>query len=141
MIVRQNPEQGSSLIESLILGIMILLPIAFMVVEFGEIQRASIGVSAASREAGRAFVTSKTNGEAESRARLAANSVMSIHRLDPSRVTVRITGELKRGSEVRVEVIYRTHEVPVPLLGAIPAITLRSDHVEMVDRHRSIESW
>lgn len=135
----EGAEQGSSLIESLILGILILLPIAFMVVEFGEIQRASIGVSAASREAGRAFVTSRSAGEAESRARAAANSVMSIHRLDPSRTTVSIAGELKRGTEVRVEVTYRTPKVPVPLLGAIPAMTLRSAHVEMVDRHRSIE--
>lgn len=139
MIRHQDSEQGSSLIESLILGILILLPIAFMVVEFGEIQRAAIGVSAASREAGRAFVTSRSNSEAESRARAAANSVMSIHRLDPSRATVSIAGELKRGSEVRVEVTYRTPEVPLPLLGAIPAMTLRSSHIETVDRHRSIE--
>ncbi|RIK09169.1 MAG: pilus assembly protein TadE [Acidobacteria bacterium] len=139
MTRRQRSERGSSLVESLILGILLLLPVSFMVVEFGEIQRAAIGVSAASREAGRAFVTSRTTGEAESRARKAAGSVIAGHHLDSSRATVRIAGELKRGSEVRVEVAYRTPEVPVPLLGSIPGLTLQSAHVEIVDRHRSIE--
>lgn len=139
MTRHRQSDRGSSLIESLILGVLTLLPVAFMVVEFGVIQRASIGVSAASREAGRTFVTARTTGEAESRARAAADSVMAIHRLDPSRATVRIAGELKRGSEVRVEVAYRTPEVPVPIFGAIPAMTLSSVHVETVDRHRSIE--
>lgn len=132
-------DRGGSLIESLLLGVVLLLPIAFVVVEFGEIQRAAIGISAASREGGRAFVTASSPSEANERAELAIRRVLSLHRLDPGRSVVSIDGRLTRGGEVRVHVEYRTPKVPVPLIGEIPGITLRSAHLEQVDRHRWIK--
>lgn len=134
----RHSDEGSSMIESLLLTVLMILPLAFAVVAFGSLQRAAIAVNSAAREAGRAFTTSSDPGDAAGRATRAANSVLRSHGLSPGASWVNVEGSLVRGGVVRVEVRYRSRVIEIPLLTDLGPVEIRSTHVEVVDRHRSI---
>lgn len=136
---RKEFETGSSLVESLLIGLFTLVPIVFIVIEVGFVQRAAIATAVAAREAGRSFVTAPAPSDALGRAEAVAHQIITLHQLEPAKVSVLVDGELKRGSQVAVEVAYVTPAVPVPLIGSIPGFKVSSRHVEQVDRHRSIQ--
>jgi Flp pilus assembly protein TadG len=65
-------EQGSALVEFVFLSIVLLIPLVYLVLSLGRLQAGAYAVSAAAREAGRAFVTSEQPDAAPARARAAA---------------------------------------------------------------------
>ncbi len=65
-------EQGSAVVEFVFLSIVLLIPLVYLVLTLGQLQAGSYAVSAAAREAARAFVTSEAQGSANARAEAAA---------------------------------------------------------------------
>jgi Flp pilus assembly protein TadG len=68
----RREEQGSALVEFVFLSIVLLIPLVYLVLSLGRLQAGSYAVSAAAREAGRAFVTADA-AEAAARAEAAAS--------------------------------------------------------------------
>lgn len=136
-------DDGAAIIEFCFLGLLLLVPIAYVVITAFSVQAASYAVAAATREAGRAFATT-VDGEPQLRATQAAAVAMSDHGLDlaPGALAVRCTAEpcLTPGAVLHTTM---TVQVPLPLLpdvlaGAVPAsIRVEGTHVEYVDRFRS----
>lgn len=131
-------DKGSAVVESLILSVLTILPIAYAVVALGSIQRDAIAVSTAAREAGRAFVTAPNGTTASSKATSVAKAVLVDNGLDAGASQVTVLGNLTRGEGVSVTVAYSVHAFDVPLLGSFGPVTLSSTHFEVVDRHRSV---
>lgn len=65
-------DEGRAILEFIFLGVLLLLPLTYLVLTAARIQAASFSASLAGREAGRAFVTAPDDGEAFGRARAAA---------------------------------------------------------------------
>ena len=65
-------DEGRAIVEFVFVGVLLLVPLVYLVMVVGQLQAASFAVSAASREAGRAFTTSPTDVQAGPRARVAA---------------------------------------------------------------------
>lgn len=131
-------ERGSALIEFIWLGLILLIPVVYVLISVFSVQSASYGVSAASRAAGRAFVLSPDQQAGYLRADRAAGIALSDQGVDRGQVDVRISCApdpdrcLSPGSVVTVVV---TASRPLPLtpdfLGrARPAITVDSTHTE-----------
>ncbi|GAA2153277.1 pilus assembly protein [Humibacillus xanthopallidus] len=59
--------------EFIFLGVLLLLPLVYLVLTVARLQAASFSASLAGREAGRAFVTGASDGEALGRASSAAS--------------------------------------------------------------------
>ena len=53
--MRRRDERGSALVELTWLGILLIVPMLWIVMSVFEVQRGAFGVSAAARAAGRAF--------------------------------------------------------------------------------------
>lgn len=70
--VRWRLERGSALVEFVSLGVLFILPLVWLMLVVFEIQKGMYGVTAAAREAGRAFVLAPNEGAAAARAREAA---------------------------------------------------------------------
>ena len=64
----RKPDQGSAVIEFIMLGVLLLLPVAYLVLVLGRIQAATFAADGAAREAARAFVTAENDAEGEERA-------------------------------------------------------------------------
>lgn len=88
---RQRDERGSALIELTWLGILLLIPMLWIVMTVFEVQRGAFGVSAAARAAGRAYALAPSDAEGQRRAEQVARRALSDQGLDGAPLDVRVT--------------------------------------------------
>ena len=136
-------DQGRAIVEFLVVGMILLVPVVYFVVTLSRVQAAAFAVSTASREAGRAFTTAVDEDGAYARAQSAAR--ISFEDFDfaaDGDVALRCDGSPCLRPEGRVEAV-ATVNVRLPLVpdlisGAIPAVLpVSATHVATVDRFRS----
>lgn len=65
-------DDGRAILEFVFLGVLLLLPMTYLVLTAARVQAASFAASLAGREAGRAFVTAASDGDGRARAQAAA---------------------------------------------------------------------
>jgi hypothetical protein len=68
-----STDEGRAIVEFIFLGVLLLLPLVYLVLTAARLQAASFSASLAGREAGRAFVTGSSDGEGLARAQSAAS--------------------------------------------------------------------
>lgn len=138
-----HSERGSMTVEVAFLLVLLVVPLFYLVATLGRAQAGAYAVTAAAREAGRAFVTAADAESASARAQVAAELVLHAHGFEAGAGTVSLgcpDGScLTPGGRVVVET---TIEVPLPLVpdfmrATVPAsIGLSAQHVESVDEYR-----
>ena len=131
----QRDEAGSAIVEFVWLGLLMLVPLVYILLAVFDAQRASYATSAAARSAGRAFVTAPNQATAYDRAQNAARLAFADQGIagDP-RLVIRCRPNpnacLAPGSMVEAEV--RT-SVALPLIPSAlgkqaPSISVRATH-------------
>lgn len=136
---RPLSDRGSAAVEIILLSVVLLPPLVYLAVALGAYQRAALAVTAAAREAGRAYVTAPNRVAASERAERAAAEALEAMGLPAGPSVVSVTGDLRRGGDVRAEVACRVPLLPLPGFDSLGPVELRSVHVEKVDLHRSLE--
>jgi len=127
-------------VEFVFLGVLVLVPLIYLVITVGRIQAAAFSATTAAREAGRAFTTSSTEGEAAPRARAAAAlSFGDFGFPDSSQLELSCDGTPCLRPDARVtataSVTVALPLVPAFLEGALPlSVPVSSTHVSTVDR-------
>jgi Flp pilus assembly protein TadG len=131
-----NREEGTATIEFVWLSILLLVPFVYILVAVFDAQRASYGVSTASRSAARAFLQAPDVASGEQRARLAARVALDDQDLPDASVRITCLPSpadcLQPGSSVRV-VVRTTQALPLTpsALGSqLGGITVDSTHTE-----------
>ena len=138
-------DDGNAIVEFVYLAVLLMVPLVYVVLTLFAVQRTSYGLAAASREAGRVYVTAPSGDVASSRAERAAEIVLADSGvpLRDGDLTVDCSTDpcLTPGAVVRVRV---EADVPLPLLpsflrGHVPtAVHVAGEHVEVVDRYRPV---
>jgi len=138
----RDGDEGSASLEFVILGVLLLVPLAYLLITVFAVQSAAYGVSAASREAGRAFVQSSAGSSAEDRAYAAAMIALQDHGIElrPDQLVITCGADpcLTPGAvvSVRVDVTVGLPWVP-ELFGEVPAsVAVHGQHTAIVDRFR-----
>jgi hypothetical protein len=67
----RHGDEGSAVIEFVSLGLLLMLPLVYLVLCLGRVQAATFAADGAAREAARAFVTSADQQDGEARAAVA----------------------------------------------------------------------
>lgn len=75
--MRRRDESGSALVELTWLGILLLVPLVWVVVSVFEVQRGAFGVAGAARAAARAYSLAPDDATGRSRAQAAARQVFA----------------------------------------------------------------
>ena len=140
MTARDLPkdEHGSALVELTWLGLLLLIPLVYVVITLVTVQRSAFGATEAARAAGRAYVLAPDVDTAESRAYEAARIAMQDQGVGLSPSDVHLVCHpspascLQPGSTVEVRLDL---DVALPMLpsvmGRSPAsIAVSSSHVE-----------
>jgi hypothetical protein len=135
-------DDGRAIVEFLVVGLLLLVPVVYFIVTLSRVQAAAFAVSTASREAGRAFTTAVAEDDAYARAQAAAR--ISFEDFDfgaDGGVELRCDGSPCLRPQGRVEAVatvtVRLPLVPDVLSGAIPAaLPVSATHVATVDRFR-----
>jgi Flp pilus assembly protein TadG len=135
-------DAGSALIEFAFLGVVLFVPLVYLVLSVFTVQRAAYGATAAAREAGRAWATAADDAEGRQRAYAAAALALGDQglALRPSELTVDCpsTPCLSPGATLTVRVDTR---VPLPLvpdlLGRdLASVAVSARHDAVVDAYR-----
>ena len=135
-----GPQAGSAIVEFVFLAVLMLVPLFYLVMVLARLQAGAYAVSAASREAGRAYVTAQVPAQAPSRAHSAAGLAFADQGFEgEGRIEVGCDGAPCLRPEGRVR-ITATISVPMPLVpafftGIVPMrIPVSATHVATVDR-------
>jgi Flp pilus assembly protein TadG len=131
-------ERGTALIEFIWLGLLLLVPLVYILLAAFDVQRASYGASAASRAAGRAYVLAPDQASALARAETAARVALADQGVDVERSVLTVSCApdpgrcLSPGSVITVSV---TVQQPLPIAPAVfgsatPTVRVASTHVE-----------
>ena len=138
-------DRGSAIIEFLGIGIGMLIPIVYVLLAAAGVQAGVFASTQAVREAGRAFVSSATPGEAHLRAAAAARMAFEDHAipLPDDALTVTCVGGpcLTPGTHVIVDVRWTVALpwLPEGIAGSAPSLVpIHARHRVPVDEYRGV---
>jgi len=135
-------DDGSASLEFVVLGVLLMVPLAYLLITVFAVQSAAYGVSAASREAGRAYVQAPAGSDPGPRAFAAAMVALQDHGIElrPDQLTITCSADpcLTPGAAVSVQVDVTVGLPWVPeLFGEVPAsVAVNGQHTAIVDRFR-----
>lgn len=118
-MTRPRGQAGTAIVEVTWLTLLLLVPLVYLLLSVFEVQRASFGVDAATRAAGRAFVLAPDESTAHHRAAQMASVAMRDQGVDVGVDSLRISCEptpsacLQPGSVVTVSM---STQVRLPLV-------------------------
>lgn len=141
---RSRGDRGSALIEVTWLGLLLLLPLVYLLVSVFDVQRASFGVSGAARAAARAVALAPDEQSALERAHAVAAVALRDQRIDPAEVDLEVHCRprpddcLSPGSLIRVDL---RHQVRLPLApaalgGSAPSFRVSASHTVVYGQYR-----
>ncbi|MET2012373.1 TadE family protein [Microbacterium chocolatum] len=84
-------DRGSASLEFIVVGLVLLVPLIYLVVVLGALQSASLGAESGARHVARAIATASGPGDAENRAEAILTAVSREYRLDGDRTAVSIS--------------------------------------------------
>ncbi|MCW2797260.1 hypothetical protein [Nocardioides sp.] len=144
---RRRPEDGTALVELTWLGILLLIPMLWIVMSVFEVQRGAFGVSAAARAAGRAYALAPTDAEGRRRAEIVARQALADQGLAdaPLKVTVTCTpypSSCHQGTSVitvRIATRVDLPMLPAVLGGDAPSFALDATHTVPIGQFQEID--
>jgi hypothetical protein len=145
---RIGGDRGSAIVEFVFIAVVVLVPLVYLIVAVAAVQRSSLAVTNAAREAGRAFATSSSDASARERAEVAARLALAdegvTQRVDLRYVavgagcdTAQIEPQLNPGAVFTI-CVERSFGLPgIPSLLAGRGVTTVGKYVVHVDDWRS----
>lgn len=85
-----NDERGSSSLEFIAVGVILLVPLAYLVMVLGTIQEQTLGVESAARHAARVIATATDADSAVSRGDAVLAGIVQEYGIDPGEVTLSV---------------------------------------------------
>ena len=138
-----DSERGSAALEFILVGLVLLVPIVYLVVTLGLLQAGAMGAEAGARHVARAVVGSDGDADARSSVELVIASVAREYGLDPATVTLDTTcvpeGSACPAAGATVRVTFRARvALPLvpPILGLdrIASIPIEATAVQKISR-------
>lgn len=139
----RRTEQGSALVELTWLGLLLLVPLLWIVLSVFEVQRGAFAVSGAARAAGRAYALAPSDAVGQAQAEAAANQVLVDHGVGDQPLGLAVTcapvGDCHApGAVITVDLRSR---VDLPLLpdllgGGAPSFALNASHTFPIGQFR-----
>jgi hypothetical protein len=132
---------GQALTETLLLGLVLLVPLIWMFGVLADVHRTALAATAAVREAGSDAARASDAASADRAVTEAVGRALVDHGVDPDRAEIRWSGTLTRGGLIEVEIGVPVSVVQAPLVGKVagPSIWVRATHSARVDLYRSRE--
>lgn len=143
---RPRDERGSGMVELVWLGVLLILPLLWVVVAVGDVQGGAFGTSAAARAAGRAYVLAPDDATGTARAREAARQALADQGLGAAPLDVSVSctpapADCHDGGSVvtvRVATSVALPALPEVLGSGAPSFALDATHTVPVGRYQEV---
>lgn len=86
-----DDDEGSAALEFILVGLILLVPIVYMIVALGTIQNHALGVEAGARQLARTIAMSSDSADADSRADRVLAAIIEEYGLDEGTVDVEVS--------------------------------------------------
>lgn len=86
-----DDDAGAAALEFILVGLVLLVPVVYLIVALGAIQAHALGIEAGSRHIARAITTAPDAGSADARAQAILASVTAEYGIDPDAVQVSVS--------------------------------------------------
>ena len=134
-------DRGSAIVEFVFLGVLLLVPLVYLIAAAGQVQGAAYAVVGAADQAAKVYAAAGSEGSAEAEARSAAELALADFGFaaEGMEMAVRCSAACHTpGSTVTVTVAF---DVPLPVFAAIPGVDLApvrvdSSSMQTVERFR-----
>ena len=143
--MRSRDDRGSALVEVVWLGVLLLLPLVWIVLSVFEVQRGAFGVEAAARSAARAYALAGDDALGRARAEAAARQALSDQGLEDAPLALDVTcttaPDCHSGTSVITVVVATRVDLPFlpDILGAgKPSFALDATHTVPIGRYQEI---
>ena len=140
---RWTDDEGSAALEFVTAGLVLLLPLVYLVLAMASIQAGALAIEGAARQAARVFVQSGSLAEAQASAATAVEFALADHGVDPNTVRVEVACSprptqclSRRGLvTVTIEIAVPLPLVPPILVGDFPLVVpLQASATQQVSR-------
>lgn len=140
---RWTDDEGSASLEFVTVGMILLLPLVYLVLAVAQIQAGALAVEGAARQSARVFVQSDDRSSAEAAAARAIEFALADHGLEPDSVDVAISCSPRPGTcltrqgfvTVSIDLLVPLPLVPPVLVGDFPlAVPLHGAATQQVSR-------
>lgn len=84
-------DDGNAALEFIGVGLILLVPLTYLIISLGMIQEQSLGAEAGARHVARALATAPDAGAAADRADAVLTSIVDEYGIDPDRVRLQLT--------------------------------------------------
>lgn len=140
-----DDERGSAALEFILVGLVLLVPIVYLIVALGMIQGQSLGTEAGARHIARAIAQSENADDARRSANLVLESVVAEYGIDPAAVAFSIsctpTGSTCPSAGATLVVTVRT-AVALPLIPPVLGLDqIARIPVEAVSAQKVSRTW
>lgn len=135
-------EEGSAAVEFVFLGVLLLVPVVYLVLAVGSIQGASYAAAGAAEHAARSYAAAAAPEQGESAGRQAAEVTLADFGFGVAAPEVSFSCAdpacLEAGGYVTARVAF---QVPLPLIGALPGmeqgpVEVSATSTQRVERYR-----
>jgi hypothetical protein len=136
----RSDQKGQALIETLLLGLLLLAPLLWGLGVLADLHRTALAAAAAAREAGFEVSRSTTRQTASAAALKVVDQAFRDHGLDPSKVELEMSlSRLERGAPIQIRLSYPVDVLSAPFLGRVSdaSIWIHAKSVARVDPFRS----
>lgn len=145
--MRRRDERGSALVELSWLGILLLVPMLWIVLSVFEVQRGAFAVTSAARSAGRAYALAPNDAVGRARAEAAVRRALDDQGLDGAGFTLRVScspfpANCHSGTSVvtvRVDTQVQIPLLPEVLGGDAPSFALDASHAVPVGQYQEVD--
>lgn len=136
-----NDEGGYAVLEAFLVGLILMVPLVWMLTVASTLHRTALASSSAAREAGLIAARAVTAAEADRKARAAVARALSEQGIDPDSSIVSLSWVSDRRATVGVEVEVPVRVLTIPFVGrpSGPMILVRASHVAHTDPYRSLD--
>lgn len=115
-------DEGSAALEFILVGLVLLVPLVYLIVALGAIQGQALGVETGARQLARTIAGAPDVGTADARAERVLDAIVDEYGLDPAAVQVAVTcdGAAKDCPDAGATLsVTLTTSVPLPLVPAV----------------------
>lgn len=138
-----SADGGSATLEFLTAGLVLLVPLVYLVLVMSAIQAGAMAAEAGARQAARVFVLSSNLVDARTRATTAVELAVADHGIDPDHVAISVACSPQASQcftrsglvTIMVDVLVPLPLVPPVLVGELPVqVPLRATATQQVSR-------
>ncbi len=142
-------DSGSAVIEFIFVAVIVMVPLIYLIVSVAQIERSSLAVGQAAREAGRAFATADSTADALRRADVAARLALEDQGLQetpqlsfhtgPGCSSATVQPVLRAGAQYTICVSRTADLIGVPSILAGRGVQTTGEFVLHVDDFRGVQ--